>query len=283
MSYFQAYVINILIDHPLKKAMNKLEATGRLIKRAVELNKFDGRYQPRKAIKAQALTDFIAEFTPAHDQQNEEKGARSWVVHVDGSSIQYAGGVGVFLQSPKRDCLRYAMSLQFQATNNEVEYKTLLQGLELAKSLGAESIIIQGDSQLIIVQVNRTWEAKKERMKRYLSIKGFTTTMFHQIPREDLSKKKIPREENMEANNPSKTPSADKLVDDQIKVQYISSKDVPEVHQIDVEANWTTLIMSYLKDELLPKDREEARKQRVKAAKFILMDEVLYKRGFPQP
>lgn len=87
----------------------------------------------------------------------------------------------------------------------------------------------------------------------------------------------------MEANNPSKTPSADKLVDDQIKVQYISSKDVPEVHQIDVEANWTTLIMSYLKDELLPKDREEARKQRVKAAKFILMDEVLYKRGFPQP
>lgn len=87
----------------------------------------------------------------------------------------------------------------------------------------------------------------------------------------------------MEANNPSKTPSADKLVDDQIKVQYISSIDVPEVHQIDVEANWTTLIMSYLKDELLPKDREEARKQRVKAAKFILMDEVLYKRGFPQP
>lgn len=41
MSYFQAYVINILIDHPLKKAMNKLEATGRLIKWAVELNKFD--------------------------------------------------------------------------------------------------------------------------------------------------------------------------------------------------------------------------------------------------
>ena len=29
--YFQAYVINVLIDHPLKKAMNKLEATGRLI------------------------------------------------------------------------------------------------------------------------------------------------------------------------------------------------------------------------------------------------------------
>ena len=29
--YFQAHVINVMTDHPLKKAMNKLEATGRLI------------------------------------------------------------------------------------------------------------------------------------------------------------------------------------------------------------------------------------------------------------
>ena len=29
--YFQAHVINVLADHPLKKAMNKLEAVGRLI------------------------------------------------------------------------------------------------------------------------------------------------------------------------------------------------------------------------------------------------------------
>ena len=29
--YFQAHVINVLTDHPLKKAMNKLDAAGRLI------------------------------------------------------------------------------------------------------------------------------------------------------------------------------------------------------------------------------------------------------------
>ena len=29
--YFQAHVINVMIDHPLKKVMNKLEAAGRLI------------------------------------------------------------------------------------------------------------------------------------------------------------------------------------------------------------------------------------------------------------
>ena len=50
--YFQAYVINVLTDHPLKKAMNKLEAVGRLIQWAVELSEFDVKYQPRSAIKA---------------------------------------------------------------------------------------------------------------------------------------------------------------------------------------------------------------------------------------
>ena len=55
--YFQAHVINVMMDHPLKKAMNKLEAARRLIQWAVELNKFDIKYQPRHAIKAQVLAD----------------------------------------------------------------------------------------------------------------------------------------------------------------------------------------------------------------------------------
>ena len=41
--------------------------------------------------------------------------------------------------------------------------------------------------------------------------------------------------------------------------------------------------MSYLKDGRLPKEKDEARKLRVKSARYILMDEVLYKRGFSQP
>ena len=59
--YFQAYVINVMTDHLLKKAMNKLEAAGWLIQWAVELSEFDIRYQPRNIIKAQALADIIAQ------------------------------------------------------------------------------------------------------------------------------------------------------------------------------------------------------------------------------
>ena len=85
--YFQAHVINVMTNHPLKKAMNKLEVARRLIQWAVELSEFGVRYQPRNAIKAQALANFIAEFTPSNDDLEGVEDNKKWVVHVDGSSI----------------------------------------------------------------------------------------------------------------------------------------------------------------------------------------------------
>ena len=94
------------------------------------------------------------------------------------------------MKSPKGDKLKYAAHLQHQTTNIEVEYEVLFKGLELTKSLRAESIVIQGDSQLIIGQMNGTCEAKEERMKKYLNrvrclIKKFKEASFIQVPREE--------------------------------------------------------------------------------------------------
>ena len=50
----------------------------------------------------------------------------------------------------------------------KAEYENLLQGLELAKSLEVESILIQGGSQLVISQVNGTCEAREEQMEKSL-------------------------------------------------------------------------------------------------------------------
>ena len=49
-------------------------------------------------------------------------------------------------RSPEGDKLKYKLHLQYQSTNNEVEYEALLKGLELAKSVEARSILIMGDS-----------------------------------------------------------------------------------------------------------------------------------------
>ena len=99
--YFQAYVINVLIDHPLKKAMNKLESARRLIQWAIKLSDFDVWYQPISVIKAQVLADFIAEFTPNQGELDEVNKTQRWIVNMDGSSTLYARGIGVILKSQK--------------------------------------------------------------------------------------------------------------------------------------------------------------------------------------
>ncbi|XP_065623716.1 uncharacterized protein LOC136065020 [Quercus suber] len=260
--YFQAHVINVMTDHPLKKAMNKLEAAGRLIQWAVELSEFDIKYQPRHAIKAQVLADFIAEFTLSCDDEGGMENSK-WIVHVDGSSMLHAGGIGVVLQSPEGDKLKHRVRLQYQTTNNEVEYETLLKELELAKSVEAKSLLVLGDSQLIIGQVNGMFEAKEERMRKYLNrvtrlIKKFEEVSFVQIP----------REENMEADALAKEASSSEAVDKFDEIQYMPSIDIPEVQQVESRMNWMVPIVSYLKDGRLPEEKDEARKLRVRAARF---------------
>ncbi|XP_030941728.1 uncharacterized protein LOC115966689 [Quercus lobata] len=236
------------------------------------------RYQPRHAIKAQTLADFIAEFTPSYEDLSEVENRKKWIVHMDGSSTQFAGRIGVVLLSPKGDKLKHKVRLQYQTTNNEVEYEALLKGLELAKSVEAKMILVLGDSYLVIGQVNGTCEAKEERMKKYLNkvvrlVKKFKEANFIQIP----------RKENMEADTLVKEALASEGLDEFDEIQYLPSIDFPELYQIEGEENWITLIISYLKDGKLLEGKDETRKLRVRSARYVLMNEVLYKRGFSQP
>ena len=177
------------------------------------------------------------------------------------------------MQSSIKDELKYKVHLQYPITNNEVEYEALLKGLELAKSLGAESILFQGDSQLVMGQVNGMCEAKEERMKKYLDkvrrlVKRFKEASFIQIP----------REENMEADVLASEP-----IDEFDEIQYMPSIDLPEVQQMEGEENWMTPIVAYLKDGRLPEGKDKARRLKIRSARYVLMDEVFYKRGFSQP
>ena len=138
-----------MTDQPIKKSMNKPKAAGRMIQWAIELSQFDIEYHPRTSIKAQALADFIAEFT-FPDENSLANGVEQWTIHIDGSSAQRRGGVGVVIITPGGEILKYGVQLKFLATNNEVEYKGILTGLRLGKALGAKNLLVQNDSKLVI-------------------------------------------------------------------------------------------------------------------------------------
>ena len=54
------------------------------------------------------------------------------------------------------------------------------------------------------------------------------------------------------------------------------------MQEVGFENFWTTPITSYLKDGALPDGKEAAKKLKVQATCFILIKDVLYKRGFSQ-
>lgn len=61
--YFLSHFITVRTNHPLPATLGRADMSGRLVKWAVELGQFDIQYEPRVAIKAQALADFIQETT----------------------------------------------------------------------------------------------------------------------------------------------------------------------------------------------------------------------------
>jgi hypothetical protein len=59
--YFLAHTVRVVTDRPLPHVMQSKEATEQITQWAVEINQYDIEFNPRWAIKSQALADFIAE------------------------------------------------------------------------------------------------------------------------------------------------------------------------------------------------------------------------------
>jgi ethanolamine utilization protein EutP (predicted NTPase) len=61
--YFQAHQIKVHTSSTLGKILNNREATGKIAKWDIELSMYDIIYKLRTTIMAQALSDFVAEWT----------------------------------------------------------------------------------------------------------------------------------------------------------------------------------------------------------------------------
>jgi hypothetical protein len=61
--YFEGHKITVVTYFPLRDILCNRDVTGRISKWAVELRVLNIDFSPWKAIKSQALTDFVAEWT----------------------------------------------------------------------------------------------------------------------------------------------------------------------------------------------------------------------------
>jgi ribonuclease HI len=208
---------------------------------------------------------------------NLEEG-EAWTVNIDGSSTKEMSGAGVVLVSPEKDKFEYALQLRFHATNNEAEYEALLAGLKLSKSMGIKNLTVKSDSQLIVGQVKGEYEAKEDRMKKYLTVVKNLLTQFKKV---ELLQ--IPREENEAADRLARLASSGVEIDGFIEIQGRPSTEEETVNSITVNTTWMLPIIRYLKEGTLPADRTEAHKLRIRASRFQLLGGILYKMGFSRP
>ena len=177
--------------------------------------------------------------------------------------------------------LRYGVQLKFPAINNKAEYEGILTRLRLGKALRAKNLLIQSNLKLVIGQIKEEYEAKEERMQKYLELTKHLAQEF-----DKLEFVQIPRGQNMAADEIAKMASSEEgsaSMELNIEVQKRPSiKEVP-TFVIQSTNSWITPIISFLQDRRLPQDVEEAKKIKKRAARFIILNDTLYKRGFSMP
>jgi len=150
----------------LGEIIQSREATGRIAKWSVELMSETLTYAPRKAIKSQALVDFVAEWTdsqlPSAQVQSE-----LWTMYFDGSLMKTGDGAGLLFISPLGVHMRYVIRIHFVASNNVAEYEALVNGLKIAVELGVRRLDVRGDSQLVIDQVMKASSCHDPKIEAY--------------------------------------------------------------------------------------------------------------------
>ena len=76
-----------------------------------------------------------------------------WTLHFDGSRCKLGASVGIELVNPKGKSFYATYWLYFRCAKKVTEYEALIWGLLFALEKGVTTLIIEGDSQLVIRQV----------------------------------------------------------------------------------------------------------------------------------
>ena len=112
------------------------------------------------------------------------------VVNVDGGARGNPGpaAVGVVVSDSDGSVLREVGETIGPATNNVAEYRALLRGLEAARELGATSVELVNDSELVARQLTGQYKVKHPAMKELFvqaraALREFDSWSIRTVPR----------------------------------------------------------------------------------------------------
>ena len=88
-------------------------------------------------------------------------------MYFDGSSSKEGAGASIVLVSPSGEVICLMYKLEFETTNNTIEYEALRLVLRAAKDLGIQQLSIYGDSELVVQQVKDKYQVKQDLLKVY--------------------------------------------------------------------------------------------------------------------
>nr|XP_016438895.1 PREDICTED: uncharacterized protein LOC107764810 [Nicotiana tabacum] len=157
-----------------------------------------------KAIKRQALTDHLVENLVAKDYEplttyfpDEEvlfvgekivESHPGWRMFFEGAANFKGFKIGAVLISESGQHYPASTKIRFPCTNNMVEYKACNLGIRMAVDMNIKELLVIGDSNLLIHQVQGEWTTKNVKILSYLHCvkelcKKFTKIEFKHIPR----------------------------------------------------------------------------------------------------
>ncbi|XP_017621420.1 uncharacterized protein LOC108465573 [Gossypium arboreum] len=172
---------------------------GRMTRWKILLSEFDIVHVNKKAIKESAIVDFLAkraleDYEPFNfNFPNEDLMyvATTEEDSQEGNASNAVGnGIGVALVSPNRDHYPFTSKLDFDYTNNMVEYEACTIGICEVIERKIKVLEVYGDSALVIYQLKGKWETRDLKLINYRRlvlelIKEFDDITFCYLPRDE--------------------------------------------------------------------------------------------------
>jgi ribonuclease HI len=113
------------------------------------------------------------------------------IVHCDGAARGNPGpaGIGVWVVDDEGTPLGELARGLGVATNNQAEYTAAIEGLRLARELGARRVTLRSDSRLLVEQLSGRFRVKNPTLQRLHrrareEASGFERVRFEHVPRE---------------------------------------------------------------------------------------------------